>query len=221
MELKIFLSFSLTFATTNASNRDTHITADHLIGNDPNMKKGFKFEALRFQTNCHIDVHGPEFGMKRGSSGRAEQLHTMSKMQVIIKPTSRTNSQPSKAKQMIEESLRAFVGGDGSKGRFAYDLAAAEENTRCRASRFNAVYQWNPFIDSSRKMCMNLIELPFKKISHRNGTTVKDFHGGFLLKTNLMRDICNMTKCRVILCGDDFKRPTHLCDPYIFISGDW
>lgn len=182
------------------------------------MKKGYKFEALNFQTNCYINVRGPEFGPKRGRG----EVNASPIMHVVIQPNFNhgTDSKPLRAKQTIEESLRAFVGNDGSKGRLAYDLAAAHDSSRCRNSKINAVYQWNPFVNPCRKMCIVVMELTFKTITHQNGMIEKDFHGGYLLRSHILGHISNTTKCRMTLCGDKYNKPTSLCDPYIFIAGD-
>lgn len=53
-------------------------------------------------------------------------------MHVIIEPKhgipgNRLPSNPVRAKSSIEDSLREFVGDDGSQGRLAYDLAEVDE----------------------------------------------------------------------------------------------
>lgn len=194
---------------------------DHLIGNDPNMKKGYKFEALSFQTNCHINVRGPEFGAKpkRGEASTSPIMH------VIIDPkfgnlSNGMTSNQMRAKHMVENSFHDFVGDDGSKGRLAYDVAAAEESSRCRGSRHNAVYQWNPFVESTRKSCMVLMELTSTKVDLPNGGVNRDLHGGYLLKSHILGHIFNKSGCRITMCGDKYRMPTKLCDPYILICGD-
>ena len=180
------------------------------------MKPGYKVEALTFQTGCFVNVRGPEFGSKRGKG----EPNTSPIMHVVVNPHKKMDSKPLRAKQMIVDSLRDFVGNDGSKGRIAYDLAAAEESSRCRGSKYNAVYQWNPFPPPCRKICMILIELTFKTIKHKNGTFEKDFHGRHLLRSLVLGHIWNTTKCRMTLLGDKYDEPTKLCDPYIIITGE-
>lgn len=176
------------------------------------MKKGYKFEALSFQTNCNITVRGPEHRSKLSKSEASPIMH------VVIDPKCHS-SNPMRAKQVIVNSIREFVGDDGSKGRLAYDAAASEEASRCRGSRHNAVYQSNPFANLNRKSCMILIELTFKKIHQQNGRIIKDFHGGYLLKSHVLGKI-SRSGCRLILCGDNFNMKTKLCDPYILICGE-
>jgi hypothetical protein len=184
------------------------------------MKKGYKLEALGFQTNCYINIRGPEYVAKKN---RGE---TWPVMHVIIEPKhgipgNCLPSNPVRAKSSIEDSLREFVGDDGSQGRLAYDLAEADETSRCRASKTNAVFQWNPFNKSStRKTIMALIELTFKKVTLSNGIVQKDSHGSFLIKSHNLGYVWNKTKCRITLCGDKYDRPTNLCDDFILVCGD-
>jgi hypothetical protein len=178
------------------------------------MKKGYKFEAIGFQTNCYVNVRGPEFGPKQN-----HEVRTSSVMHVVINP--RTNDgKPLQAKQIIEDTIREFVGDDGSKGRLAYELAAANESNRCHGSKSNAVFQWNPFQKSNRKVCMTVVKLTFKAIPHQNGSVEKDFHASYLLQSHVLGHVSNATTCRLWVCGDQHHFTTKLCDPYVLICGE-
>lgn len=171
------------------------------------MATGYRHKAMMHSSSCYIKIIGPEFKDKDQT------------MHVVIKPqyTNDPRSDPMRAQKMVEECIVEFVRSDGAKGRLAYDMAARFERNRCNDSKYNAVFQHNPFGNSSRKVCMTLVSLPFITTKP---VGVKDFHGVFLLCKQVLRHVNRASACRITLCGDKFGIDTKLCDPYIFVCGE-
>jgi hypothetical protein len=186
----------------------------HLMGENPAMEMGYQLKSIAFQTNCNINIRGPEFASKSHKEKSKSML-----VNIFTKYGHDPPSDPMRARKMVESSICDFVGEDGSKGRLYYDLAASSEQNRCLGSKSNAVFQFNPYERTQRKTCMALFALPSTTVTHQNGATTKKFHGGFLLKGQIKSQI-NKERCTIILCGDHYKLPTKLCDPYGLIFGD-
>lgn len=182
----------------------------NLMGENPVMETGYKLKTLQFQTNCSIRVRGPEFGSKAH-----REMSSVMQVTIVKKNGNNPPSDPMRAKSVIVDSLMEFVGNDGSKAKLCYDLAASSKDNICRGSKYNAVFVLNPFSKANQRVCMALFALPSTEIQHQ---PKKTFHGGFLLKAQNTSRI-NRCKCTMILCGDQYKIPTKLCDPYGVIYG--
>lgn len=103
------------------------------------------------------------------------------------------------------------IGDDGSRGRLAYDVAAAAAGPhRPKESKSCAVKQLNPF---EGNLCfMSVLDLP-RTVNKVN--TI--FHGHFLTEQQVITKVKSLTGCSFKLVGDDFGIKTRFCEPYVLV----
>jgi len=172
----------------------------HLLQVDRRSNKYQCLQRIGRKTNCTLRI--------------VEEVH----LHVLIetKASKYATDDIRKASNELEHALLVFLNGDGSSGRLFYDLAKSSKFLHPSAGT-SSVMQRNPFTPNNEMGWMNIIELPYI----RDGGNRKHYHGHYLIakKGNILGQIAH-TRCFLKICGNNFRVPTELCAPYIFVMGD-
>jgi len=123
-----------------------------------------------------------------------------------------------KAKEELERAILEHIRHDGSSGRLFYDMAWSCDLLHPRGVALSSsVMQRNPFTRNNEMGWMNIVELPYERL----GGDRKCYHGHFLISRNsgVLGRLKRETRCEMKICCDEFKVPTKLCAPYVFVMG--
>lgn len=177
----------------------------HLLGSSGCNKK-----RIEYNTRCkvYIDVILGEKGDPTIKGPMTIHVDAMN--------TSTALADLATARQMIQSLLLQFVGNDGSRGRLLYEAAQSCLGPhRPNESTSNAVKDINPFHPSvdrigGQESFMSVVELPCNFF--RGG------HTSYLLSKEILCKI-KAANAHIRVVATEFKIPTKLCDPYLFLVG--
>lgn len=184
-------------------------------------KKSSNDQRIQRETNCRMEVVWDEYTENHC-------LPQRNPMAIQLKPVDpRSKSSPrdlQQARMIVENILFKYrpsdevslsIADDGSRGRLAYDIAAATPGPhRPKDSKSRAVQQMNPFDDGM--LCfMSVLDLP-RTVNKFN--TI--FHGHFLTDQHVITKVKSLTGCSFKIVGNDFGIATRFCEPFVLVFGN-
>lgn len=181
----------------------------HLIGSKRHGELGKRtvYDVQR-ESNCNIEVN-----FENTPPRRRDNIHIpAAPISLTVKARYRETAllDLDHARKKLQELLLDYMNvirDEGSKERLFYEVAlSCEGDHRPRGSTSHAVRASN----GSFGNFMSIVELPY--------AAKNVYHGGYLLHLPVLVAV-KRRKCRIRVCGDDFRIPLKLCNPHVVVSG--